>query len=170
MGFYDVYVACLSGLRSIVARNNEPQAHKQPLLDYGSVLCTPPPPPPLVTFDEIPKYRGIDNLKTTLHLIINKFIENQHKVVLNLNFITNHLPSKLFDFETNQQKILLNCDLITNSLTTNQQKTALHRDFITDLGRFLTNKFITKQQTITNQQTGAQSLERGCHQNKEIVQ
>ena len=40
---YDVYVAYLFGLRSMVARNNEPQAHKQPLLDYGNVLCTPPP-------------------------------------------------------------------------------------------------------------------------------
>ena len=67
-----------------------------------------PPPPPLVTFNEIPKYRGIDKLNTTLHLIINKFIKNQHKAVLNCNRITN-------------------------------------------LGRFLTNRF------ITNQQTGAQN-------------
>ena len=67
-------------------------------------------PPPLLSFNEIPKYRGIDKLNTTLHLIINKFIENQ-------------------------------------------QKTGLNFDCITNLGRFLTNNFTTKQQINTNRMT-----------------
>ena len=158
LGFYDVYMACLFGLRSIVARNNEQQPRKRPLLYYRSVLCAP-----LVTFDEIPEYRRINHLNATLHLIINKFIKNQQKTGLNFDFRTNN-------FTTNQHKTGLNFDCTTNKFTTNQQKTVLNFDFITNLGRFLTNNFITNQQIITNQQTGAQSLERGCHQNKEIVQ
>ena len=112
-GFYDVYMVYLFGLRSIVVRDNEPQAHKQPLLCYRSVLCTPP----FSTFNEMPKYRGIDNLNTTLHLIKNKFIKNQHKIVLN-------------------------CDGSTNNFTNKQQ---------------------------INTHNIAQSLGRGCHQNKEIL-
>ena len=136
---YEIYVAYLFGLRSIVERNNELLPRKRSLLYKRSLLCTPP-----FSFNEMPKYRGIDNLNTTLHLIINNFIKNQHKVVLNLDGTTNK-------FTTNQQKTVLNCDCITN------------------LGRFLTNNFTTKQQIITNQQTGGQSLERGCHYNKEIL-
>ena len=89
---YDVYVVYLFGLRSMVARNNEQQPRKRPLLYERSLLCTPPPP--LVTFDEIPKYRGIDKLNTTLHLIINKFIKNQLKVVLNCDGPTNNFTTK----------------------------------------------------------------------------
>ena len=88
--------------------------------------------PPLVTFDEIPEYRRINHLNATLHLIINKFIRNQQKTVLNSDFRTNN-------FTTNQHKTGLN--------------TVLNFDFITNLGRFLTNNFITNQQIITNQQT-----------------
>ena len=47
-GPYDVYMVYLFGLRSRVARNNEPQTRKQPLLCYRSILCTPPPPPSLL--------------------------------------------------------------------------------------------------------------------------
>ena len=83
-------------------------------------------------------------MNTTLHLIINKFIENQQKTVFNL-------------------------DGTTNNFTTNQHKTGLNCGCITNLGRFLTNNFTTKQQIITNQQTGTQSLERGRHHNKEIL-
>ena len=100
--------------------------------------------PPFSTFNEILKYRGIDKLNTTLHLIINKFIENQQKTVFNI-------------------------DGTTNKFTTNQHKTGFNFDCVTNLGRFLTNNFTTKQQIITNQQTGAQSLERGRHHNKEIL-
>ena len=120
-GSYDIYVAYFFRLRSMVARNNEQQSRKRPLLYERNVLCTPS----LLSFNEIPKYRGIDKLNTTLHLIINKFIENQ-------------------------------------------QKTGLNFDFITNLGRFLTNNFTTKQQISPHSM--AQSLGRGCHQNKEIVQ
>ena len=83
-------------------------------------------------------------MNSTLHLIINKFIENQQKTVFNI-------------------------DGTTNKFTTNQHKTGLNFDCITNLGRFLTNNFTTKQQIITNQQTGTQSLERGRHHNKEIL-
>ena len=133
--------------------------------------------PPLLSFNEIPKYRGIDNLNTTLHLIINNFIKNQHKTVLHCDCITNSLTTNQrktalhCDFitnslTTNQRKTALHCDFITNSLTTNQRKTALHCDFITNSGRFLTNNFITNQQINANSVT----LGRGRHQNKEIVQ
>ena len=134
LGFYDVNVAYLFGFRSMVARNKEQQPRKRPLLYERSLLCTPP----FFTFNEIPKYKEIDNLNTTLHLIINNFIKNQLKVVLRFDSPTNN-------FIKNQLKVVLRFDSPTNNFT-------------------------TKQQIITNQQTGAQSLGRGCHQNKEIVQ
>ena len=40
---YDVYVVYFFGLRSMVARNNEQQPRKRPLLYERSLLCTPPP-------------------------------------------------------------------------------------------------------------------------------
>ena len=98
LGFYDVYMACLFGLRSMVARNNEWQTRKRPLLYYRSVLCTPP-----LSFNEIPKYRRIDHLNTTLHLIINKFIRNQQKTGLNFDYITNLGRFLTNKFITNQQ-------------------------------------------------------------------
>ena len=52
-GSYDVYVVYLFGLKPIVARNNEQQPRKRPLLYERSLLCTPP----LLSFDEMPKYR-----------------------------------------------------------------------------------------------------------------
>ena len=114
LGFYDVNVAYLFGFRSMVARNKEQQPRKRPLLYERSLLCTPP----FFTFNEIPKYKEIDNLNTTLHLIINNFIKNQLKVVLRFDSPTNN-------FTTNQHKTGLN--------------TVLNFDFITNLGRFLTN-------------------------------
>ena len=59
LGFYDVNVAYLFGLRSMVARNKEQQPRKRSLLYERSLLCTPP----FFTFNEIPKYKEIDNLK-----------------------------------------------------------------------------------------------------------
>ena len=94
----------------------------------GAFYVPPPPPPPFLSFNEIPKYRGIDNLNTTLHLIKNKFIKKQHKTVFNI-------------------------DGTTNKFTTNLHKTGLNFDCITNLGRFLTNNFTINQQIITNQQT-----------------
>ena len=43
--------------------------------------------PPRLSFHETTEYRGIDKLKATLHLIINNFIKNQHKAVLNLDCV-----------------------------------------------------------------------------------
>ena len=111
-------------------------------------------PPPFSLLMKYPKYKEIDNLNTTLHLIINNFIKNQLKVVLNLDGPTNNFTNK-------QQKVVLNLDGPTNNFTNKQQKVVLNLDGPT-------NNFINKQQI--NPHSMAQSLGRGCHQNKEIVQ